>query len=145
MVKQLKSIKHTINKWLLPVNGCPQSQTAAVEDNGQLFMGAVRRVDGRYNVWSQECAGMGPSVKYHLPWHSDKQRSVIINHEHYLNGIVRILPLVEWNNLIVTCTVGEKNASMLYNSDGKSKSWQIRLFLYYAIFFMQSLQLVSFA
>lgn len=31
---------------------------------------------------------LAPGIKYHLPWRCDKQQSVIINHEHYPNGIV---------------------------------------------------------
>lgn len=68
--------------------GCLRSRAVAVAvagDNGRPFIEAV---GCRYNVWSQECAGTGPGIKYHLPWRSDKQQSVIINHEHYPNGIV---------------------------------------------------------
>lgn len=58
---------------------------AAAGDNGRPFIEAV---GCRYKVWWQECAGTGPGIKYHLPWRADKQQSVIINHEHYPNGIV---------------------------------------------------------
>lgn len=37
---------------------------AAAGDNGRPFIEAV---GCRYNVWSQECAGTGPGIKYHLP------------------------------------------------------------------------------
>lgn len=50
--------------------------------------GLLLRLWAADNVWSQECTGTGPGIKYHLPWRSDKQQSVIINHEHYPNGIV---------------------------------------------------------
>lgn len=81
------------------------------ETMGGLLFGAVRRTSGH-----QECAGTGPSIKYHLPWRSDKQPRVIINHEHYPNGIVSMLPpcCVKWSYCIIFYS-REKKKHIMFN------------------------------